>query len=90
MASCATQNWPMSITPLPPADDPPKPVWVDRCAHRLGERHPELSPTHAVESAEDLWSSARGDLSPEEAADMATGHLEPLEHLDHCFDCDEG
>lgn len=70
----------------PPPPNPPQPLWIERCAQRIRERDPCIAPAMAREEAGYLFEVARGEYTPEQAADVSTGFLEPArEHL-HLFD----
>jgi hypothetical protein len=50
--------------------------WVKRCAQCLANRLPELTEEESMLAAEDLWEASHLALTPEQAADFATGKVE--------------
>ena len=66
----------MASIPLLP-DSPAKIRWIARCAIRLRENKPELTKEEALEFADEVWLAAHLSLTPEHAADTATGHSNP-------------
>lgn len=63
----------------PPAHRPPvlprATSWVRRCARCLVNRVPELTEEESMLAAEDLWEASHLALTPEQAADFATGRM---------------
>ena len=51
-------------------ETPLKPTWIARCALRLAELQPSLSPPAACRLAERLWQDERGHIPPEEWAEI--------------------
>lgn len=47
-----------------------KPAWLARCALRLAELQPTLSPVAACRIAALLWQDERGHIPPEEWAEI--------------------
>lgn len=52
---------------------PQSTFWVKRCARCLAKRLPELTEEESLLAAEDLWEVSHLALTPEQAADFATG-----------------
>jgi hypothetical protein len=75
-----------AIQPPPPIPNPRKPEWVERFTRRIQEADPTVPLASAREEAEALYEVCWGEYTPEQAADVATGLIEPADDLAHLFD----
>lgn len=50
-------------------EDLPQLEWMERYLRRLAELQPGAAENDDMDQAEDVWRSARGDLTPEQAAE---------------------
>lgn len=70
----------------PPIPNPRKPEWVERFTRRIQEADPSVPLASAREEAEALYEVCWGEYTPEQAADVATGLIEPADDMAHLFD----
>jgi hypothetical protein len=55
----------------------------------LRENKPELSKGDAIESADEIWLAAHLSLTPEHAADLATGLMKRFEGVEKNLEGDQ-
>ena len=72
--------------PLPPNPYPARAEWVARFTRRIQEADSTVPLASAREEAEALYEVCWGEYTPEQAADVATGLIEPVDDLAHLFD----
>ncbi|RYZ16913.1 MAG: hypothetical protein EOO70_03315 [Myxococcaceae bacterium] len=73
----------LCLPPLSP--NPPRLEWIGRCAAQLVKCDATLLESVALEEAEALFDVCSGEYTPEQAADVATGALQPLHDDHHAF-----
>lgn len=74
------------VSAPPPLPNPPRKEWVERFTKRIHEEDPSAPLASAREEAEALYEVCWGEYTPEQAADVATGKIEPADDLAHLFD----
>jgi hypothetical protein len=75
----------MTVGPLPTCPSLAKPRWIDRFTRCIRDGDPSVPWKSAREEAEALYEACWGQYT-QQAADVATGLIEPVDDLAHLFD----
>lgn len=73
-------------TTLSQPPHPQRQEWIERFTRRIHAENLSVPLASAREEAEALYENCWGEYTPEQAADVATGKIQPAAASSHLFD----